>query len=526
MTIEASLEPDSPTVLIEAETGTRVPHWAEYDVSHDNERQAFMIRPAVRLEPDTRYIVAIRNVVDQDGTPLPAGEGFAALRDGVPHPDPMIEDRRPLYTDIFARLADAEVARDDLQLAWDFSTASDENLTERAVSVVEQGMAALPPEGPMYTIDNVTMDPAPGLAMQIELSVTAPLFLDMPETGGSFVYGDDGLPTQNGTAEFPVLVHVPYSAFDEPAAVMAYGHGMLGSRFEIQADHLEQIASDYNIIVFATDWSGFASDDGDTVLQILATGHIDDWYKIADRLQQGFLNAFVAMRAMLTSFAADPMMQSNGASIVNDEHAWYFGGSQGGIFGSPYMALSPDVTRGVLAVPGQPYSLLLNRSVNFEPFYDILSPVFPDGLDKRWVIEMIQMEWDRAEPSIYSRHLIDDPLPGSFEKEILMLVSIGDHQVTTLGAHVMAREIGVPQIAPAPRPDLYGIDTVEQPYMGSAMIEYEWGLPAEPIENIPMSEGEDPHGKLADVLEAGMTLEQFLRTGVVETFCDGVCDPT
>ena len=41
-----------------------------------------------------------------------------------------------------------------------------------------------------------------------------------------------------------------------------------------------------------------------------------------------------------------------------------------------------------------------------------------------------------------------------------------------------------------------------------------------------MSEGEDPHGKLADVAEAGMTLDQFLRTGVIETFCDGICDPS
>ena len=30
---------------------------------------------------------------------------------------------------------------------------------------------------------------------------------------------------------------------------------------------------------------------------------------------------------------------------------------------------------------------------------------------------------------------------------------------------------------------------------------------------------------LADSPEATLTVEQFLRTGVVETFCDGACDP-
>jgi hypothetical protein len=58
------------------------------------------------------------------------------------------------------------------------------------------------------------------------------------------------------------------------------------------------------------------------------------------------------------------------------------------------------------------------------------------------------------------------------------------------------------------------------------MIEYEWGLPDEPIENVPMLEGEDPHGKLADIPNAALTVEQFLRTGMVESFCDGVCDPS
>ena len=53
VTIPASLEPGSPTVVIHAETGERVPHWSEYDVSHgDDARRAFMVRPAVRLEPD------------------------------------------------------------------------------------------------------------------------------------------------------------------------------------------------------------------------------------------------------------------------------------------------------------------------------------------------------------------------------------------------------------------------------------------------------------------------------------------
>src|SRR5690606_34742280 len=125
-----SLGPNSPTVIINAETGERVPHWAELDMSHDeDDRRAFMLVPAVRFDPNTRYIVAIRNVVDQNGQSLPANQAFAALRDGTPSDEGSIEARRPLYVDIFARLTEAGVAREDLQLAWDFTTASTENIT-------------------------------------------------------------------------------------------------------------------------------------------------------------------------------------------------------------------------------------------------------------------------------------------------------------------------------------------------------------------------------------------------------------
>ncbi len=526
VTIEDSLASGSPTVLLDAETLERVPHWAEFDMSHDDdERRAFLIRPAIQLDPGRRYIAAVRNLVDAEGETLEASPAFAALRDETASEEPSVDARRGLYADIFERLDEAGIDREELQLAWDFSTASDANITERAVHIRDAGMEALPSGGPEYEVVSVDMDPYPGVAMRIEVDVTVPLFLDTPESGGSLQYGSDGLPAQNGTATYPVLIHVPESAYDTPAKLVAYGHGMLGSRTQIAASHLVDFCANGNVIVFATDWVGMAEDDLGNIATMLTTGHIDDFHTVPDRLQQGFLNAFVAMEMLRTSFAQDPLMTGPNGSLVDPSESWYFGGSQGGIFGSPYMALSPHVQRGVLAVPGQPYNLLLNRSVNFADFFALIDTTYPDKIDLRLLIELVQIEWDRAEPSGFSRHIINDPLPGSTAKEVLSLVSIGDHQVTTLGAHLMARELGIPQVGPAARPDLFGIDVVSQPYTGSAMVEYDFGLPPEPIVNLPMSEGEDPHGKLGGIPEAGQTVENFLRTGVVETYCTDVCDP-
>ncbi|MEQ9322522.1 MAG: hypothetical protein RIF41_25370, partial [Polyangiaceae bacterium] len=65
--IDASLANDAPTVVLDAETGERVPHFVELDVSNPTfEERVFMIRPVERLKDGTRYIVAIRGVQGPD----------------------------------------------------------------------------------------------------------------------------------------------------------------------------------------------------------------------------------------------------------------------------------------------------------------------------------------------------------------------------------------------------------------------------------------------------------------------------
>lgn len=64
-------------------------------------------------------------------------------------------------------------------------------------------------------------------------------------------------------------------------------------------------------------------------------------------------------------------------SIVDPKLAFYRGDSQGGIFGATYMAISTDVTRGLLGETGAPYTLLLDRSVDFSGFKFLLKGSYP-----------------------------------------------------------------------------------------------------------------------------------------------------
>ena len=61
----------------------------------------------------------------------------------------------------------------------------------------------------------------------------------------------------------------------------------------------------------------------------------------------------------------------------------------------------------------------------------------------------MQMLWDRGEGNGYAHHVVGDPLPGTPDHNVLMHVAVGDHQVTTIQADVMARTIGASVRQPA-----------------------------------------------------------------------------
>jgi hypothetical protein len=517
--IERSLQPDTKTLLIDAETGELVPHWAEIDETTDDDAtRAILLRPAVRLKDAHRYIVAMRGLVGDDGELLPVSDLFAELRDSD---DPQTE-RRAVYDNIFHYTSALGVDRDELQLAWDYTTSSRDNNTAWMVHMRDQAFALVGEQGPEYTITSVEDDYEPEhIAYRVNGTMRVPMYLDQPGAGAQLLIGADGLPTQNPDlpwADFEFEVLIPHSATTTPAPLMQYGHGLLGEKEQIESGHFLTFIDEYNYVIFAVDFIGFAADDELHVGAIIDSGRFEDFDTVVDRQHQGMLNSLLAMRMMKARFANDPMF----GSMIDGSSAYYHGISQGGIFGGTYMGLSTDVERGALGVMGMPYSLLLFRSVDFDQFFDIIKAGYSDGRDVQLLISLAQMLWDKTEPNGYVPYIRDNMLPGTPSHEVLMRAAIGDHQVTTLGAHVMVRTLGIPMLDQGLR-EVHGIETVTDPVMGSAYVEYDFGLPSDPVGNTPQRECEDPHGKLRKLDPARKQLDTFLRQGRVESFCDGAC---
>ncbi len=519
---DASLSPDSPTVVIDAETGERIAHHAELDwTAIDPQRRSLFIYPTTRLPGGRRYIVAIRNVLDPQGEPLPASPAFAALRDRTELPEePSVESRRALYGDIFYRLGQADVERETLQVAWDFHTATDESNTGWLLHMRDETFAELGDESPPYTLtvvdDQWNTD---DFMYRLEGTFEAPLYLDSAVPGTARLrHAEDGTPMAEGTMDVHFWMIIPNSAEATPAGLVQHGHGLLGSGSQSQNSHFREYSSQYNRVIFGIDWIGMASEDELFIAATVTNGDTAGLASMTDRMHQGALNQLLAMRVAAAGLAQDPML----TGLIDPDQRYWYGISQGGILGGVYMATTTEVERGVLDVPGQPYNLLLNRSVDFDQFFDLMRLRFPDPVEIAYVLGSLQLLWDRVEPTGYT-HRIRDPLPNTPPHEVLMTAARGDHQVTTLGAHHMARSVGAVHLDSG-NGEIWGLDTVRSTHTGSALVEYDFGLPPDPFCNLPQTACDDPHGDLRRLTEARDQLDHFLQTGEVANFCaDEVC---
>lgn len=535
--IADSLLQDSPTVILDTVTGERVAHWAELDqrslrdgfpsFDTDEGRRAFLVRPASRLVSNRRYIVAIRDVVNSDGKLVDPSPVFAALRDRTPTKLGTVELRREKYADIFERLEDAGVDRSTLQLAWDFTTASTENDTRRLLYMRDQALAELGPSGsPAYTITSIVDDPPNDAHVKriIRGTMTVPMYLSSTVTGGTMTIGADHLPVRQGSAEFPFTFVIPQSAVNGPVPLIQVGHGLFGEADDALDRRITQMIDARGAVVLAFDWLGLSHQDIDPLTELIFEGNLAALATIPDRGQQAVLNTIVGARMVTNGMVDDPATFLGGMPTIDPSEVVYLGISLGGIYGSTFMAVSPDVERGATGVAGMSFDLLLPRSQLFDPFLTGFSIMWDDHARFPLFLNVIQMAWDRVDPSGYAHHLRSDPLPGSFVKDVFMITARGDQYVCNAGNHLLARSVGLPLIEPIVAP-VFGVPTIAGPTTGEGWIEMDFGLPAIPITNVPMRATPDVHGAPWGRPIVQSMIVEFLETGVIEHQCSGPCDP-
>lgn len=528
-------EPDQAVIVIDAETGERHPIWSELDAnptsldpdgsnpSGPGSQPAntgpvnLIVNPARNFEYGKRYIIALRDLRDASNAPIASPIGFRVYRDGLPTRQPIVEERRQHMNSVISTLTSkAGVDRDDLYMAWDFTIASRESVAGRALQIRDEAFAELGDtnlanrviEGtsPNWTIDSAVDNPDTGILRRVEGTIDdIPCFLNSPGcvTGGGFEFGSDGkiVRSPGSTVDVPFRCEIPASLVDggdvTAAQTGTYGHGLLGSRGQVGGQ--KQYANETDTIWCAMNWDGFSEDDIPTLGKAL--GDLSHFSKIADRMQQGFLNFMMLQRALVhpQGLATDPAFQYDAGSgdepLIDtsagvNTRGQYMGVSQGGIMGGALVALSPDVDRGVLDVPGMNYSVLLRRSVDSDVYFKLpvlgLYANYPNEAERPLLLSLLQMLWDRGEANGYAGTLgANEPLPNTPGHDVLLRVAPGDHQVANVTAEAFARTAGAKVYAPALNPgrhwettpftDLTQVTSFPAPAGDSWLVYYDGG---------------------------------------------------
>lgn len=563
-----------------------VPHFSEVDVNGEATESSydriFMIRPVVRLKDNTRYIVAIRNVKDAAGAVIAPSPAFKGIVDGTGY-----QGREALYTSpsgptvgIFTKLAAKGVSKANLQLAWDYHTASKENNTSQLVDMRDRALAALPAGGPEFTISYSSDNPDALTGRRIFGKIKVPLFLDsgsVPKspddvtTGYTLQRDGDGRPKVNGFADFDFIVNVPKSVFDDTAAapILLQGHGLFSDRAEGQNansnsyNYLLKLANEHKYVTVTVDMPGWrnaetyngwpadwaaafpdAKDANDERDEDKAVGFIsapaNKFRGMIDRGTQGILNELIAMKMMETSLANDAHLKAgDGHKFIDTTKSFYRGDSQGGILGITFMALSQTVTRGYLGEAGFPYNLLLTRSTGFTNFLGLLQLGYGGNIRTQLVLGLMQMFWDRFEGNGFAPYITTNLLPNTPSHTVLVNSGIGDYLVTPISSHILARAIGAKVLKPTLQSPLYssavsdgakfplyGLDEVDGPVTGNALQEYDFGVLTQTGVTVfdtnkpPDGNGRyDPHDKIRQLEAVRTATHTFLSTGRAENHC-------
>lgn len=557
----ATTEAGAATALIEADSGRRVPHFIDVDPrALDDARAALIMRPLETLSERTRYIVAISGVQALSGGAIDAPEAFRRLRDANVGEDAVLAPLLARYeAEVFPVVVDAGLPRASLQLAWDFTTGSEENATSEMLQARAIAVAELDRTPPLVTIDAVFEGDDLGLILggvnvtdtwrMVKGSIIGPRIVDDDGPGALLARDGAGKVRLDGTTRFAFTAIVPASVRDSfsPAGVLLFGHGFFGTQAEAEDSATRAIANQAGTVMFAIDWQGMATDDLGVVVSGVG-GDVSRSLLFGERVMQAMVNWNTLTHAIKgglfdadlrrPELAGEPgvVVDPNDAAADNAGDAildlskpvGFLGISLGHVLGGTLSALNADIDRSVLMVGGAPFSAMMFRARPFESFLGLLDLSVPDPLDQQKLAAHMQSQFDRFDPATFAPFVLHRDLPlgpdnGRADRQVLELMGVGDAQVPNLGSELHARALGLPQLTPSAIPPPFGLATAPFP-ASSGFVVYDLGVDPSFYEKAePAADGNPVHEGLRRVPEAKQQMARFLNDGVIEDTCGGPC---
>jgi hypothetical protein len=532
-----SLAADSPILLLELATPpVRVPFFAEVDMNvNDPAERTLIIRPLVRLDPSSRYGVAILDTVQSaSGGALPVAPGFAAVRDGGRLDHDRWDQTTAGFDALFAAIEAEGVPRSRVVLAWDFVTASNEWLRHDMTEMVTQGKAMIGDAGAnlSFTAEMQT----PGISYRRYTGTyDSPNFLSNGEADTSVMLRDaDGTPRAMGMrdARFAAIVPSCVANLPLPRPTILFGHGLFGSAEDYLNDGLVlDLAEDFCFVIVAGDFIGLT--ERQLALAPLAANDVNKAFWISDKLQQAIVDFIALENAIRGPMRTAPEFLYMGQEVIDPTRLYYLGGSLGGIMGNTFMAYDETIRKAVLAVPGGNWSMLFERSSAWTLLQGAAQGSYPDLGLGQMLIALMGMTLEPVDPLTTAELVRIDP-PAANPRQVLLWEAIGDSLVTNIATELVARTMQLPVTGPSVK-EVWGLETSTAQVPSGFTIVDEHATPLPSMFNVP----EDDNGTHSDCNRRGALLreaEAFLlndsirhpcQTGGSPAPCDcatGACD--
>lgn len=537
----ASASVTSATLLLDTSTGALVEHYADLpsnrvDALETQVRQVVAVRAFTKLRPRTRYVVAFRDVRLASGDKAPPAPGFAKLRDRTAEEPALVAIRDRFDAEVFAPLEKAGVNRADLQLAWDFTTGTDEGPKRDMLRIRDLTLAYVAKGAPKVTIVRSTPRTGPTWKV-VEGTLEVPLFTTKDAPGARLSRDASGAVVQNGTTQVPFSVHVPASLAKSctKGRAIAYGHGFFGTQEEMRSAPATDISNRLSAVTFGIDWAGMSAPDRDWLAKVISEDPsaapdfaervhqaMASWMTLTSAVKNGLFDVPELRRPEAGEGACEGTAEAK-APVFDGARIHYYGPSLGAILGATLGALDPNLSRVALNVTGAGFSHMMPRAAPFGPLFLVVHAVFGNSLADQAYAVSLQEALDAIDPISYAETMLDKKLPGSPEdRRVLLQVGLGDSAVPPLGAFLHARALGIAQTSPAALP-VHGVREAPAETLTSAMTLFDFGLGSNSTEPVP-----NPANKVHDVLrssdEATRQIDAFLTPeGKIVHPCAGPC---
>lgn len=520
-----SLAPTSPIALIDVDHGERTPFFAEIDQNTpDVNKRDLIIRPLARLKPGTRYVVAItKRVKAADGGELTSPPGFVALRDGKSFGHPRFAEIAKRWPALFEKIGAMGFPKEDLVLAWDFVTASDEFVRSDLTSMREKALPAIGTNGANLGFTIKSTEPNLATTYKRYLGTyKSPDFLTAGETDPSILRrGADGLPEMQGMrdAQFAAIIPncVTTGQFPLPRPTIVFGHGLFGSAKEyLSDDFVGKLAEQDCFVIIAGDFIGLTSRQ--LQLAPLAVNDMNRARQISEKLAQSIIDFISLENATRGPMANSPEFKFNNQQVIDPANTFYVGGSLGGIMGNTLMAYDPNFKKGVLAVPGGIWSMLLERSAAWFALLGAAQGSYRDPAVYQLVVAALGWAMEPYDPISTAAHVIKDPLFGQPAKDILIWYTIGDCLVTNIATEIIAREMGIKILAPSVK-EPWHLPATPGPLTSGVNIYNAHPTPLPPDTNQPPTEDNGTHSGINKKPPALRQIKDFLFQNQIVPEC-------